>query len=112
MKHFVDQILEKAEIPGGETYWPEQPDGTFAAWGETVTADGSDYGNELQHHDIELELYEPMDQEDYEARRRLQKTLNSEKLHWRKEPRVLDLQLRLLMTTYTFSYTERVEYDE
>ena len=110
--NYVDQILHTAEIIGGETYFPEQPRETYAAWGDAIEADGSDHGNELQRHEVEIELYELMDKPDPGAHERLQKTLNAEALRWRKEPRVLDTQFRLFMTRYTFFYTERVEYDE
>ena len=105
---FTDGILKSAGIPGGETYWNEQPRETYAAWGDTIQADGSDYHNELLDHDVEIELYELMDKPDPEAHERLQEAFNAEAIHWRKEPRVLDPQLRLFMTRYTFSYTERV----
>lgn len=110
--HYVDKLIAGAKIPGGETYWPEQPTGTFCAWGETIEAEGSDCCNEILRHDVEIELYEPMDHPNPEAHRRLQKAFNEEELRWRKEPRILDLQLRLLMTTYAFSYMERVDYEE
>ncbi len=110
--NYTDELLTRAEIPGGETYWEEQPRETYAAWGDTIEADGSDHGNEIQRHEVEIELYELMDKPDPEAHARLQAVFNAEALRWRKEPRVLDPQFRLFMTRYTFFYTERVEYDE
>ena len=109
--NYVDGILHTAEIIGGETFFPEQPRETYAAWGGTIEADGSDHGNELQHHEVEIELYELMDKPDPEAHARLQAVFNVEALRWKKEPRVLDLQFRLFMTRYTFSYDERVDYN-
>ena len=107
--NYTDQILAEANIPGGETYWDEQPTETFAAWGERVTSDGSDYGAELREHEVEIELYELMDRPDPEAHRRLQDTFDAQDppIRWTKEPREVDLTLRLYMTIYKFSYTER-----
>ena len=106
---YVDELLQAAEIPGGETYWDEQPTETFAAWGDRISSDGSDYGTELLVHEIEIELYELMDRPEPEAHERLQDVLNAQDppLRWIKEPRMLDLTLRLFMTIYKFSYTDR-----
>lgn len=104
---YVDQILQEAGIPGGETYWEEQPEHTFAAWGDRVSSDGSDFGAELRHHAVEVELYELMDSPEPEAHGRLQDTLDAEGIRWEKDPRVVDLTMRLYMTIYKFEYTER-----
>lgn len=104
---YVDKLLADAQIPGDETYWVEQPVQTYAAWGDHITTDGSDLGNELIYHDVEIELYELMDHPDQDAHRRLQAALDAEALRWEKEPRMLNLTLRLFMTVYKFTYTER-----
>lgn len=104
---YVDHILQAAEILGGETYWEEQPEHTFAAWGERVSSGGSDFGAELRNHEVEIELYELLDRPETEAHSRLQETLDAEGVRWVKEPRVVDLTLRLFMTIYKFDYLER-----
>lgn len=105
--NYVDHILQDAGIPGGETYWEEQPEHTFAAWGDRVSSDGSDFGAELRNHEVEIELYELMDSPEPEAHSRLQTVLDSEGIRWVKEPRVVDLTLRLFLTIYKFDYLER-----
>lgn len=105
--NYVDRILADAQISGGETYWDEQPVQTYAAWGDHVTTDGSDFGNELIYHEVEIELYELLDNPEPEAHRRLQAALDAEALRWEKEPRLVDIKLRLFMTLYKFTYTER-----
>lgn len=107
MKHLIDEILQEADIIGGETYWDEQPCGAYAAWGERVSSDGSDLGAELLLHECELELYELMDKPEPEAHLRLQNALDAQCIRWVKEVRMLDPKLRLFMTLYTFSYEER-----
>lgn len=102
-----DAILEAAGIPGGETYWPEQPDETFAAWGEEIEADGSDYDNELRTHNVTIELYELMDDPSPEAHTALQAALDAAGAPWRKQAREVDLTLRLFMTIYTYSFLSR-----
>lgn len=105
--NLIDEILVDAKIIGGETYWDEQPTQTFAAWGERISSDGSDCGAELLEHECEVELYELMDRPDPEAHSRLQDALDAHCIRWTKEMRVLDLKLRLFMTLYIFSHTER-----
>ncbi|MDY5942397.1 MAG: hypothetical protein SPJ28_02365 [Oscillospiraceae bacterium] len=104
---YVDLILQEAKIAGGETYWDEQPMQTFAAWGDRVSSDGSDLGSEIRNHEVEIELYELMDNPEPDAHNRLQATLDAENLRWTKEPREVDIQLRLYMTIYKFDYLER-----
>ena len=50
-----------------------------------------------------------MDRPDSDAHRRLQDTFDAQEppIRWTKEPREVDLTLRLFMTIYKFSYTER-----
>ena len=50
-----------------------------------------------------------MDKPDPDAHRRLQDTFDAldPPIRWSKEPREVDLTLRLYMTIYKFSYTER-----
>lgn len=103
----VDKILQAAEIVGGETYWDQQPTQTFAAWGDRISSDGSDYSSELRTHEVEIELYELMDNPEPEAHRSLQEALDAENIRWTKEPRELDLTLRLFMTIYKFEFIER-----
>ncbi len=105
--NLIDEVLQEAEIIGGETYWDEQPTQTFAAWGERISSDGSDFGAELLEHEYEVELYELMDRPEPEAHTRLQDALDARCIRCTKEPRMLDPTLRLFMTLYIFSYTER-----
>lgn len=103
----VDSLLLEAEIPGGETFFPSQPSQTYAAWGVEISADGSDFDNELRRYQVTLELYELMDVPDPAAHKRLQTVLDEYGLPWHKEPRMVELTLRLYFTTYTFEYVTR-----
>ena len=103
----VDLLLAAAKIPGGETLILSQPEETYAAWGEEIYADGSDYDNELRKHEVIIELYELMDTPDPAAHKRLQAALDQFGLSWHKAPRVIELTSRLFLTTYTFEYVTR-----
>lgn len=104
---FVDALLREAEILGGETFFPSQPCQTYAAWGDEISADGSDFDNEIRRHQITVELYELMDAPDPAAHARLQETLDRHALPWHKEPRMVELSLRLYFTQYNFEYVTR-----
>lgn len=103
----VDALLQEAEILGGETFFPEQPVKTYAAWGDEIDASGSDIDNELRRHEVTIELYELMDVPDPDAHARLQAVMDRYGLPWHKEPRMVELTLRLYFTTYTFEYVTR-----
>ena len=103
----VDALLQEAEILGGETFFPAQPEGTYAAWGEEISAEGSDFDNELRRHEVTIELYELMDAPDPDAHQRLQAVLDAYGLPWHKEPRMVELTLRLYFTSYTFEFVTR-----
>ena len=105
--HYVDRLLAEADILGGETFFSSQPIKTYAAWGEEISADGSDFDNELRRHNITIELYELMDAPDPAAHERLQAVLDEHALPWRKSQRLIELSLRLYFTTYEFEYLTR-----
>lgn len=92
---------------GCETVYLQAPAHTHACWGDRITADGSDYGNEIRTHDYTLELYELPDAPDPDAHARLCDVLDAEGIAWTKEPRVYLLDTQLFMTTYSFRCTER-----
>ena len=105
--HYVDQLLAEAGILGGETFFLAQPDRTYAAWGEEISADGSDYDNEIRSHNITIELYELMDAPDPSAHERLQAVLDQHALPWHKSVRMIEVSLRLFYTTYEFEFLKR-----
>lgn len=100
-------ILDALGLPEAETFHVQQPEGAFIAWGLEVDAEGSDYDNELRTYSASLELYEPVEEQAPKAHARLQELLDEYGLPWKKAERVYILELRLLMTSYTFEYTER-----
>ena len=108
----VDKILTSVGIPCAETAFAQQPDGVYAVWGERIEADGSDYGAELLRHDVTVEVYEPAEHVGREERRRLIEALDDRYRagligRWSCDMRVWLLDVRLYLTTYTFSYIER-----
>lgn len=103
----IEEILEESGIESAETYFLQQPQGTFLTWGDTITVDGSDYDNEIYSHDVVFELFETPDAPDPAAHERLQAAMNAVPVRWTKEPRVWLQDVQLFMTTYTFSFQER-----
>ena len=103
----LQEILDELGLPEAETFHVRQPKGAFVAWGLAVDAKGSDYDNEIRRYSASIELYEPLDAQAPEAHERLQAILDEYGLPWKKEERVYLMDLRLLMTGYTFDYTER-----
>lgn len=100
-------ILDALGLPAAETFHVQQPEGAFIAWGLEVDAEGSDFDNEIRRYSASLELYEPVDAQTPEAHERLQSLLDEYGLPWNKDERIYLMDLRLLMTGYTFNYTER-----
>jgi len=46
----MDDILREAGIPGRETLYIDTPGGCYVSWGDEITADGSDFCNEVYTH--------------------------------------------------------------
>ena len=69
--------------------------------------EGSDYDNEIRRYSASMELYEPLDAQAPETHERLQAILDGHGLLWKKDERIYLMDLRLLMTGYTFDYIER-----
>lgn len=103
----LQQILDGAQIPNEETFHLIQPTETYLAWGDHITTDGSDYGNEILHHAVSLELYELGDQPDPAAHVRLRDAMDAVPVRWEKEERIWLLDLQVFCTTYKFDFFER-----
>lgn len=105
----IDDILREAGIPGRETLFIDPPGGVFAAWGDEIDADGSDYGNEVHRHHYTLELFEPRDTSGNAAHKALQGVLDVNGIHYRKQARIFYEDLQYFCTTYTFEVVERTD---
>ena len=101
------QILDELGLPEAETFHIRQPKGAFIAWGLAVDAEGSDCDNEIRRYSASIELYEPLDAQAPDAHERLQSLSDEYGLPWKKDERVYLMDYHLLMTGYTFEYTDR-----
>lgn len=103
----LEEIIRELPFPVAETYFLQPPGGVHAIYGDRISADGSDFDNEIRTHYITLELYEPLTGQSPSAHAALQEALDSNGIPWNKSERMWFADERLLCTTYTFNYTER-----
>lgn len=104
----IEDILERAKIPGVETAFLSPPGGVLAVWHESIDADGSDFGNEIYRREFEVELFEPRDAPSPESHLALQRALDGEAIPWRKNRRVFYEDIQYYCTTYSFDVVERI----
>ena len=78
-----------------------------ASWGDEITADGSDFCNELYTHRYTAYLFQPRDAADDSAREALQSVLDANGIRFTRQPRIFYEDLQLFCTTYTFDVVER-----
>lgn len=102
----LDFILSSLPFPSAETYFLQPPQGVYGIWGDRITADGSDFDNEMRTHNVTLELYEPISTESPAAHKALQELLDENGIPWQKSDRMWFSEERRLCTTYTFSFSE------
>ena len=103
----LEDILYKIPFPCAETAFRQPPTGVYGIYGERISADGSDYDNEVADHTVTLELYEPVDAQDPAAHTALRELLDSYGFAWQKDYRMWYNDVQRLCTTYIFSYKER-----
>ena len=103
----MDDILREAGIPGRETLYIDAPGGCYVSWGDEITADGSDFCNELYTHRYTAYLFQPRDAADDSAREALQSVLDDNGIHFTRQARIFYEDLQYFCTTYIFEVVER-----
>lgn len=108
----VNKILGAAGIPHAETLFLQQPEGVFAVWGDKIESSGSDDSLDLLYHEVLVELYEPAEHDGREERAALIAALDDAYQRcvigkWDCDMRIWLDDVRLFMTSFHFSYTER-----
>ncbi len=98
----IEEVLAAATIPGWPSRCPDPPDGTYAIYFDTVSADGPDNANRIFTHDAIIELYEP--KQDAVAEYSLEGALDNRGLHWTKQSRYWLQNIQRYQVIYEFTY--------
>ena len=103
----IEELLTMAEIRHAETCFLQDPGEPHAVWHDAITADGSDFGNEVYRHRYTVELCEPYAAQSPEAHAALRQVLDDNGIPWTKGIRMFYTDLQYFVTKYDFEYTER-----
>lgn len=108
----IKEILTAVGVLFRRSRFLKPPDGTYAVYFDDVERDGADPvstdGERLPgvyRHDIRLELYEPLPDDDTETA--LEAELDARGLPWAKEDRYWLKDERVYQVLYEFSYTTK-----
>ena len=101
----VNSILTASGLPYKETRFPNPPEGTYAVYLDSVSADGPDGMNLVLTHDVIVELYEQ--QPDPQAEETVEQAITAKGLHWTKQSRYWLDNVRRYQTIYEFTYHEK-----
>lgn len=101
----VNELLNRAGIPGRRTRFPKPPAGTYAVWFDDITTDGPDGIPAILTHDVEVEVYEPAPDDEKETA--FEAALTAAGLQWTKQDRYWLQTEQLYQVLYNFSYMEK-----
>lgn len=101
----IKELLKAAGVVAWPVRCPDPPTGTYALYFDDVTADGPDGLNSIFTHDAMVELYEPKQDPDTEAR--LEAELDKRGLHYTKQSRYWLSSVQRYQVIYEFSYIEK-----
>ena len=101
----VNDILERAGIPGRRSRFPKPPAGTYAVWLDDITTDGPDGIPAILTHDVTVELYELAPDDEKEAA--LEAELTAAGLQWTKQDRYWLQTEQRYQVLFEFSYIEK-----
>ena len=101
----IKSIMTGSGLPFRPNRYPIPPAVTYAVYTDSVTTDGPDGKPMLFRHDITLELYEP--EQDEEAEAKLEAQLLKRGLHWTKQERYWLQNAQRYQVVYEFYYIEK-----
>lgn len=101
----VEEILRMAGIPYRESRFPDPPDTTFAVYLDNVEASGADGLNLIFEHDIMVELYERI--KDDEAEAAVEEAIDAHGLPWTKQARYWLQDVQRYQVVYEFTYFDK-----
>lgn len=99
----IKEILNAAHIPSREARFPDPPEGTYAVYFDSVTADGPDGSNRIFTHDCTVELYAPV--LDRTSKAALESELNARGIHYTTQGWYWLDSLRRYQEIYEFTFT-------
>lgn len=101
----VKSILKAAGLLAWPSRVADPPAGTYAIYFDDVEADGPDGFNRIFTHDVMVELYEPIPDDNAEAA--VEAELNARGIPWTKQARNWLQDVRRYQVVYDFSYIEK-----
>ena len=105
----TETILTASGIPFRESRYPHPPPGTYAVYFDDLTTDGPDPVaagmSRIVRHDVMVELYEPTQDTDAEAK--LEAQLDANGLQWTKQAAYWLQNVQRYQVVYEFNYTEK-----
>lgn len=105
----VKEILTASGIPYKEARYLHPPAETYAVYFDNLTTDGPDPVAadmpQIVHHDVMVELYEPKQDPDAEAKLEVQ--LRDRGIQWTKQARYWLQNVQRYQVIYEFNYTEK-----
>lgn len=110
----TETILTASGIPFRQGRFPDPPAVTYGVYFDNLTTDGSDPVTpptsaglpRIIRHDVMVELYEP--RQDLDAEAKLEAELNARGISWTKEDRYWLQNVQRYQTVYEFYYFEKV----
>lgn len=101
----IAQILKAVPGAAWPARCPSPPACTYAIYFDDVEADGPDNLNLVFTHDVTVELYELLPDDETESA--IEAELNARGLRWTKQSRYWLKDLQRYQTIYEFSYIEK-----
>lgn len=101
----IKELLKAAGIFGCESRCPDPPAETYAIFFDEVTADGPDGLNWIYTHNGTVELYEPVRDDDTEAK--FEAVLNDASIRWDKQSRYWLQSVQRYQVIYEFTFIEK-----
>ena len=102
-------ILTASGIPYKQARYPHPPAETYGVYFDNLTTDGPDPVAagmpQIVSHDVMVELYEPKQDPDAEAR--LEAQLNARGLQWTKQDRYWLQNVQRYQVIYEFNFSEK-----
>lgn len=109
--NFLDVILDKAGIQHRQVVFRKPPRSTYAVTFDDVSNEESaDLVNNIRTHDVRIELYEYT--RDNDARTALEAVFDTEGIKWERTEAVWLSTEQMYETDYTFTFYERIDYNE
>lgn len=101
----ITQILTDAGVEFRRSRFPQPPAGTYAVYTDDVSADGADHVNCIRTHNITVELYELVPDDNAEAG--VESAIDARGIHWDKHDRYWLQDVQRYQVVYEFTYIEK-----